>query len=188
MLDQLVVDLLGLVLLFVVVGVLPHDDLLGLGEVLQFLLEVDLLLPVEQLIALHALRDMQHHLFDRIALLPLDFYVLQALLQVGYLLLCLLLLVDVLVSLDPEPLPLDFQGLDLVLLLVPHLHDVVVFLADAQHDAVGGDLGEVVGGLGLLPELTHVPAGGEGEVVVSGWAGVYLTLLLMALRAGSLKV
>lgn len=76
---------------------------------LQFLLEVDLLLPIEQFIALHALRHVKHHLLYHIALLPLDFYVLQALLQARYFLLRSLLLIGELVSLNPEPLPLDFK-------------------------------------------------------------------------------
>jgi hypothetical protein len=47
---------------------------------------------------------------------------------------------------------------------------------------------DVVGLLGLLPQLVEGTSGGEGEVVVPAWGREYLTLLLMALRAGSLKV
>jgi hypothetical protein len=53
---------------------------------------------------------------------------------------------------------------------------------------VRGDFGVVLGDLGLLAQLVQVAGGGEGEVVVPGWGAGYLTLLLMALRAGSFTV
>jgi hypothetical protein len=74
---------------------------------------------------------MQHHLFYHIALLPLDFYVLQTLLQARYFLLCLLLLIDKLVSLNFEPFLLNFKRFNSVLLLISHFHYMIVFLADA---------------------------------------------------------
>ncbi len=74
---------------------------------------------------------MKHHLLHHLALLPLIFYTLQVLLQVSYFFLCFLLLIDIFISFDPKFLPLYFQGLNFVFILISDLDDVIVFLADA---------------------------------------------------------
>jgi len=54
-----------------------------------------------------------------------------------------------------------------MLIFVSDFHYVIVFLADAEHDAMSGYLREIISRLGFLSELAHISAGGEGKVVIS---------------------
>ena len=188
MLNKFVVDLLCFILFFIVIGMLFQDDLFCLAQVLELFFMVVLPLVVYNLIELDPTDNMQHDLFLHVAFFTQALYVLQLIFQLLYLFLSAVFLVSILVLLYLVLLALCLKIIDLFLLLLSHFVHIIVFLPDGQKDIMCCNLSIVVNSFRFLPQLIEVPAGREGQVVVSEWRRCYLTLLLMAFKAGSLTV
>jgi hypothetical protein len=65
---------------------------------------------------------------------------------------------------------------------------IIVFSSNGEQNVMRSHFRVIVSNLRLLPELVQIPACGKGKIIVSLCFNGYFTLLLMALRAGSLTV